>query len=605
VCPAALAEQLKRTDDARTPASPPLTPYSYRDVRSVPDTAARPAITPYMARQRTRTIPAERPAGGAQSPAVQWLSALFCTSVIITCLVVAGTYISSLPRAGIDPATQLAGALIAIAIGAVAGVLPLYWTARAYAGIAYTLLAITLFTCGMVLIAAAPVVRQMNTPELAEYRGFNALLTFGILAAAAGLGLGAACIRWSLHREVRTRLLRWSIGLAVAYGVLLILAGLLGFWGAGEAIEDDASLGIDQHYTENAILVACIAAGTLLPGLQLLSQAVARLRRRRSRPLIMPVAALGVLAFGAVLAVGHANMTRATPIAAPMPVLHTLGAALPGITYAALASRGSLLRGQPVRGISTRHMLLAATLALSVGLTIAVYVELLGSWVALTMILVRSNEFASAESFAHIMDVYDLSNLLLSEKEQLLANLIAAAVLAPLVEEFAKSVGVRFLMRPSITRAHCFLLGASAGAAFGFMEAMLYGAGWVSEEPARWWEGMVVRGGSTSGHVLWTGVCGIAWWYWRSGAHRTPLALFGLAMFVHGAWNGVFTIIDSRIYILDELSFRTVEIIAYVIVGVWSLLEIAAIPLIARRLREPSPPPVAGTALASLQPWLA
>jgi hypothetical protein len=291
------------------------------------------------------------------------------------------------------------------------------------------------------------------------------------------------------------------------------------------------------------------------------------------------------------------------PVAAPMPVLHVLGAALPGVTYAALAARGSLLRGSAVRGLNWRQITTAAAIAASVAVAIAVYVESLGSTIAVTLLLVNSGAFEFAQTAGDVTDVmFEYSNFQLSDTEQLIANLIAAAVLAPVVEEFAKSLGVRFLMGPASTRAQCFLLGAVAGAAFGFLEALLYGAGWIADDLGAWWQGIAVRAGSTSGHVLWTGVTGIAWWYWSiARRHRIAVLLFGAAMLGHGAWNGVFTIIDSRIFFLEELDIRTIEVIAYVIVGVWSLAEITAIPVVARRIREV---PIERTPLASMQAWL-
>ena len=62
--------------------------------------------------------------------------------------------------------------------------------------------------------------------------------------------------------------------------------------------------------------------------------------------------------------------------------------------------------------------------------------------------------------------------------------------------------------------------------------------------------------------------------------------------------------LDSRIFVLDTLSNRTLEILAYAIVAVVSSAMILAIPLVARRLRDAPPPPVEGTPLAAVQAWL-
>jgi len=113
-------------------------------------------------------------------------------------------------------------------------------------------------------------------------------------------------------------------------------------------------------------------------------------------------------------------------------------------------------------------------------------------------------------------------------------------------------------MRANSTRAQCFLLGAFAGAGFAFLEALLYGLGGISEDSlSSWWAIMLIRGGSTSLHVLCTGLAGLGWWYWsRAKQHRTALALFGGAMLIHAAWNAFATIISSRIFYLDTLDSK-------------------------------------------------
>jgi hypothetical protein len=116
---------------------------------------------------------------------------------------------------------------------------------------------------------------------------------------------------------------------------------------------------------------------------------------------------------------------------------------------------------------------------------------------------------------------------------------------------------------------------------------------------------MLLRGGSTSLHVICTGLAGLAWWYWSIGQrHRLAVVLFAAAMLIHAAWNGVFTAIDSRILVLDTLSNRTLEVVAYSVVGIASTAMIVAIPLVARLIRD-NVPPVEGTPLAAMEAWLA
>jgi RsiW-degrading membrane proteinase PrsW (M82 family) len=270
-----------------------------------------------------------------------------------------------------------------------------------------------------------------------------------------------------------------------------------------------------------------------------------------------------------------------------------------------MAGRGSWRRGVPVLGLTWRQVTLAAAISMSVGVAVALYVEAIGSLYAVTVLLVHSGAFETARDLGIAWDRIGEADFRLSDNEQFVAGLFTASVLAPLSEEFGKSLGVRFMMRPNSTRAQCFLLGAFAGAGFAFLEALLYGLGGISEGSlSSWWAIMLLRGGSTSLHVLCTGLAGLGWWYWSlAKRHRTALGLFGTAMLIHAAWNAFATIISSRIIYLDTIDSTVLAVIAYVVITVVSLSMTAAIPLVAKGLRERIPPPE-GTPLGSMAPWL-
>jgi RsiW-degrading membrane proteinase PrsW (M82 family) len=205
-----------------------------------------------------------------------------------------------------------------------------------------------------------------------------------------------------------------------------------------------------------------------------------------------------------------------------------------------------------------------------------------------------------------VWDVIADAEFLLTSNEQWVANIIAIAVVPPLGEEFLKGLSVRFLMRRNTTRSQAFALGAAAGAGFGFVEALLYGAGVVTDDLSAWWEIMLIRAGSTSLHCLNTGLVGVAWWYWSIANRKRPaLGLFFLAVFFHALWNGFSVTLYSEIFWIDTLDDATLERIVYVFVGVIAGAFILALPLVARWLREPPPPPVEMTPLGGMQPWMA
>ena len=554
-----------------------------------------PVVVPYVEHKPSRVLLAWW--GGAIGAIILW-----------TAVTVAGFLIWDLTAADANVAAVLAAIAMTVAAGVIFGAGTLWYAARTFAKLNFALLALTLVTGGLALMVAAPVVRQMNTRDLAESTGFTSLLIFGAIATWLGVALGVVCIRWSMSRYARRLLSQWSRLLGSAYGVMLALTGigvmqLFLSLVNGEATYDQ--YGVERSVVEQAITFTAIAAMTLLPGVILTYHGISASMGSGSGAFRPPVAAIGVLAFAVVLGAGQANMAMDSPIAAPMPVLHTLAAILPGLTLAAMAGRGSWRRGVPVLGLTWRQVTLAAAISMSVGVAVALYVEVIGSFYAVTLLLVHSGAFETARNLDIAWDRLGEADFRLSDNEQFIAGLFTASVLAPLSEEFGKSLGVRFMMRPNSSRAQCFLLGAFAGAGFAFLEALLYGLGGISEGSlSSWWAIMLVRGGSTSLHVLCTGLAGLGWWYWtRARRHRTALGLFGIAMLIHAAWNAFATIISSRIVYLDTIDSSVLAVIAYIVVTVVSLSMVAAIPLIAKGLRERIPPPE-GTPLGSMAPWL-
>ena len=161
-----------------------------------------------------------------------------------------------------------------------------------------------------------------------------------------------------------------------------------------------------------------------------------------------------------------------------------------------------------------RQFTLAIGISMAVATWIAIYVESLGSAGGVLLLMVHHGAFEHVQTWSGINDRVRDADVVLSRNEQFVAALIVASVCAPLSEEFAKSLGVRFMLRRTMTRGQAFMLGAAAGAGFGFLEAMLYGLSGIQNSLGDWWQIMLLRGGSTSLHVFCTGLTGVAWWYW-------------------------------------------------------------------------------------------
>jgi hypothetical protein len=554
------------------------------------------------------TVPQD-PIGASLLTAGRWIGAMTGSLVLVTCLSVIGVLIGELTKTRGNVGGSLAGIAAALAVGLSMGMLLMYVCQRTYAKMAFALLSLILIAAGILMMAYAPVFKQMNSPSIAEYRAFDDLVGFGAGSLVAGLALGALCMRWATRPHARERLARMSRLLGTAYGIWLGMSGvsliftLLTLVNGEQTVDTSGNI---HGVVYNAIAITAIAAWAFVPGIILTYQGISESVGEGSSEFRPPIAAFGFAAFGTVLLLGQLNMRSSEPIAAPMPVLHVLAAGLPGLTYAAMAGRGSVLRGMPVRWLTWRQVTLAMAISMGVGTMIALYVEVIGGYVGVVLMLVHTGAFALARDGHDINQIYSNANEWLGPGERLVAGLIVGSICAPLAEEFGKSIGVRLLFRPATTRAHAFQLGACAGAGFGFLEALLYGLSGINDDLDHWWQIMVIRGGSTSLHVLCTGLAGVGWWYWaRAGRPRIAAALFALAVLFHALWNAFAEIINSRILGLDAVSDHTLEIVAYTVIAIVSLAFITAIPFVAGALRDDTPAPVEGTPLAAMTPWLA
>ncbi len=549
--------------------------------------------------------PPSQPAG---RQVAAWAAGTIGTVVLIVCLSVAGTYIATLTEARADVGRSLGVIAGAVAIGAVFGLALPYVAARAWAMVLFALTALTLLTGGPLLVVVAFVIRQMESPDVANDRGFLSLWSFGVFATALGFALGA----WLLARlqsvDARHALASWSRRLGAGYGVFLGLAGImtalafLALINARETVDVDGNV---SSVVEQALLLTFVAAGLIVPGVILTYHCISSAMGEPSGRFDTPRAMVLLATFAGAMLAGQAIMMQDSPIAAPMPVLHVLAAAMPGLTLAAMAVRGSPLAGRAVGGLTWRQVTLATAISMGLATVIAVYVEGIGSYYAIVLLLVHNGAFESITAYDDFNRVVENAEFLLTDNEQFAAGLITAAILAPVIEEFSKSLAVRFTMSPWTTRGQAFVLGAYAGAGFGFLEALSYGLIGIDSDLGGWWLIMLVRGGSTSLHVLCSGLAGVAWWYWTRGKRPGIAAgLFGAAITIHAGWNAFFTAIDSRIFVLETVSNQTLEIVAYAVVISVSAAMIVAIPIVSRRLRDPMLPPASDTPLGMMAPWL-
>lgn len=605
-CPAAPLAQTQTPATAATPQQPQGPIVAAGSFEAV----SRPRA--FIAAPRRATVGTKQ-----SSPFGFWRGAgcLFGSIALMVCVsVYAWIIFDDLTSADQTGGSALAGIAVTVFLGAVLGLGILWLSWRAYAKVACAFLAPTLILLGYFMLIFAPVYRQINSRGIAEYRASNALYVFGTLTLLGGLALAVLALSWALQPESRAALVRWRRPIGAAYGVLLGLFGLMILSLLAFII---AAASDDNFETEEIGVVAGVIAITALamqffvPGMILVYHGIRSSIGTRTGSFRPPWAILVGAVFAAIILLGQANMRLESPSAWPMPFLHTFAAVLPGTAYVALAMRGSWLRGQLIGGITWRQITLAWCLAIAVGAMSAGFVNTIGGLGVTIALLVHNGAFegVAVVSGSYLeYDVWDVigdAEFLLTSNEQWIANIIAIAVIPPLGEEFLKGLSVRFMMRGNTTRGQAFALGAAAGAGFGFVEALLYGAGVVADDLGAWWQIMLIRAGSTSLHSLATGLVGVGWWYWSNGDRKArALALYFTAVLLHAIWNGFAVTLDSEIFWIGTLEDQTLEYVAYGFVIVLGALFVTAIPLVARYLREPPPRPVAGTPLGAMRPWM-
>ena len=183
---------------------------------------------------------------------------------------------------------------------------------------------------------------------------------------------------------------------------------------------------------------------------------------------------------------------------------------------------------------------------------------------------------------------------LLSSPVVLAGLTLVLAVLAPLVEEFSKTLilgGLGIWQRPSLTRA--FLWGALCGLGFGILEGVTNGALGLGEV-AGWIGGAGTRFLATGMHTLTSGFIGLGWgllwqkrWWWA-----VPLS-YSAAVIFHGLWN-----LNVVLAIGGASSGETGNPAGYILMLLGMILAfvlIISLPLglfaVPWRLRRPQEPP--------------
>jgi len=220
------------------------------------------------------------------------------------------------------------------------------------------------------------------------------------------------------------------------------------------------------------------------------------------------------------------------------PPFYLLSIALPVYFFARLAV-GGLNAGSKQRlwGALGSGMILGPALAAFIELMLVIFVLIgVGVYlafhpelrVAFNMIREQLNSASNPDDIMNLISPYLLNPAVIA------LALLFFSVIAPLVEETAKSLTTWTVFDRLSTPAQGFVIGALSGTGFGMVESLLAS---VQPDPS-WGTTLFVRGGTTMMHILTAGLTGWGIASFRATRRaRHMLGAYALAMFLHSLWN--------------------------------------------------------------------
>ena len=497
------------------------------------------------------------------------------------------------------------GGAIVLALGLVLIRLTFRPLLQAVLGLAGLSLAIGGFE---LLVFAIPLVR-MSSVDIDPDRVRVAFPISGAILLVLGVAMALfALLRWLRNPQSRRRwpeVARWA---AIIFGGLLVLAG------SGTPISIAAAT---EEYTptvQDAAAIGAVMVLTLLPGAILGYHGLTMTSHRQERPFrFLPAGALFIL-FALVIGLGAIVVTVEEPLVWLMSGAHGAVALLPAVALVALVSRAGPGMSRPIAGLTHRHVWVALALGIAVVTTVA---ALLDGFVAQALVmgfLAVSGAFDGLRSFSEVTDVLANSDRYLSRGQEVLLLLSVVVVMAPIMEEGFKALGVALVLPRRPTPAAALTLGVAVGAGFGVFEATVYGLGGLDPDSVLdWWGLMLIRAGATTMHALNTGLLGLALYYDRSqGRLRRAFLLYLAAVALHGLWNALAVLAGSRvIFSFEGLTDQGLAWVIFAVMMPLGLVMVGALYAVARRAYEVNPKvgdteaqALAPAPAPAFEPWL-
>lgn len=329
---------------------------------------------------------------------------------------------------------------------------------------------------------------------------------------------------------------RRPLGIGIAFlGLLMALGGCVcGPLTAASPLNDLGGPSVQTIQRGLAIVVLGLGLGIALAvaGRKLWQGAPSRpFRPRRTWPLW--IALLLLLPTGLLISFLDTGSIYLLPLINTLTML-----LLPALV---LAIVGRLLRGT---GGTWRDVLGGLVGGATLGASLAMFLEVIAAIIALLMAISLGLIPIGLEDLQSLTQKLPQSDLLSNPQalvEQLtptvvLVVLIIIAVIAPLLEEIAKTLGVGLIgLRLRPTPARAFLMGVASGGGFALAENLLNSAILSS----LWAPGVISRLAATLLHCATGGLAGWGWGeLWRGRPGRFFVAFAG-AIGLHGLWNGL------------------------------------------------------------------
>ena len=507
--------------------------------------------------------------------------ALCCAGAV---LLIAGIVLAAAATSDADR-TPLYFALIVVgAVVALAGAGLYIFASRTVAAVSAGLVAAWLLMLGPGLILLGFAFEQVSTTRFDRDRAALAAWLTGAGMLVIGAVLLGLALWWANSAAGQRRLHRVAQVLAFWYGSGLFLQGLsylflvvLPF----RTLSSSAS-GAQVHQAARVVSTTLFAGGamlSLLPGAILVYHGVSSYMRVPSRPLRPPPSWIPALLFFAAIALGALVLATGVATAALLPPLHVIASISAPLALLALAMRQTR-RADSAAGmvITWRQALLMLAWGMSIAASIAITLELFTLGYAILGVLLAQHQFQDLSTARQYVQALGNSSSEISKTLRLIFLLITVALLGPLIEEFSKGFGVRLFRSARPSRYQAFVLGLAGGAGFATVEAIEYGFGALNQDVHRWWDTVLLRGGSGSLHALASGIVGLGWYYVFAGNRARGIALFLLAVGLHSSWNALNVLTVARILpYFEDLSDRSLEIGLEVFLGVLSLGLIALI----------------------------